>query len=50
VGVNLFCQVTAKGQEVRASRCTRGGSGWVLGTVSSQQAVGAGDLRDLFQP
>ena len=30
-GVGLCSQVTVIGQEVMASRCARGGSGWVLG-------------------
>ena len=33
VGVGLFSQVTVIGQET--SNCTRGGSGWMLGTISS---------------
>ena len=37
VGFSLFSQVTAIGQEVMASSCARGGSGWVLGNISSQK-------------
>jgi len=35
VGVGLFSQVTVIGQEVMASRCTRWGSDWILGKISS---------------
>ena len=35
LGVSLCSQVTVIGQEVMASNCTRGGSGWILGNVSS---------------
>jgi len=35
VGVSLFSQVTAKGQNT--SGCTRGGSGWILGRIYSQE-------------
>ena len=37
VGVSLFSQVTAIGWERMASSCTRGGSGWILGRISSQK-------------
>ena len=35
VGVGLFSQVTAIGQQEMASRCARGGSGWILGEFYS---------------
>ena len=35
VGIGLCSQVTAIGQEVMASHCTDGGSGWLLGNISS---------------
>ena len=35
VVVGLFSQVTATGREVLASSCTREGSGWILGSISS---------------
>ena len=35
VGVGLFSQVTEIGQEVMAASCASGGSGWILGTISS---------------
>ena len=38
----LFYQLTVIGQEVMASSCTRRGSGWILGTVSSQEWWGSG--------
>lgn len=31
----LFSHVTATGQEVMASGCIRGGSGWIFGEISS---------------
>ena len=34
-GVGLCSQVTVIGWEVRASTCARGGSGWILGKISS---------------
>jgi len=37
VGVGLFSQVTAIRQEVMASSCARGGSGWVLEIIYSQE-------------
>jgi len=39
VGVDLFCWVTAVGQEGRASVCTSGDSGWILGKAF-QKVVG----------
>jgi len=43
VGVGLFSQVTATGQEVMASGCTRAGSGWILGrNFSPEEQSGAG--------
>jgi len=35
MGVGLFSQVTVIGEKVMASSCTRGGSGWILGRISS---------------
>ena len=35
VGVSLCSQVTMIGREVMASSCARGGSGWILGEISS---------------
>ena len=35
VKVGLFSQITVTGREEMASSCTWGGSGWVLGTISS---------------
>ena len=35
VGISLFLQVTVVEQEVMASSCARGGSGWILGKCSS---------------
>ena len=35
VGVDLFSQVTARGQEVMTLSCARRGSGWILGKISS---------------
>ena len=56
--VSLFSQVTLIGQE--ALNCARGGSGWILGKVSSLKelsergvdklTVGLYDLSCLFQP
>jgi len=37
VRVGLFSQVTVIGREVMASSCTRGGSGWILGNIYSQE-------------
>jgi len=37
-GVSLFSQVTAIGQEDTALSCTRGGSGWILGEISSPKS------------
>ena len=37
VGVSHFSQVTAIGQEGMALSYARGGSGWVLGNISSQK-------------
>ena len=34
LGVGLFCQVTAKGQEGMALSCAKGDSGWILGKIS----------------
>ena len=53
--VSLCCQVTAIGQEVMASGCTRGGSGWILGNIcppskwgcSGTAAQGVGGLPSL---
>ena len=43
VGVGLCSQVTSAGQGVMASSCARGGSGWMLGTISSpEEWSGAG--------
>lgn len=39
LGFGLFSQVTTVAQEVMALSCGRGGSGWVLGTISSQKVV-----------
>jgi len=36
-GVRLCSQVAAIGQEGMASSCARGGSRWILGTISSQK-------------
>ena len=35
VRVGLFSHVTVIGQEGMAINCTRGGSGWILGSISS---------------
>ena len=35
MGVSLFSHVTAIGWEVIALSCTGGGSGWIVGTISS---------------
>ena len=37
LGVSLFTQVTAIGQEVMALSCARGGSDWTLGQISSKK-------------
>ena len=37
MGVGLFSQVTAIVQEGLTSSCARGGSGWILGNISSQK-------------
>ena len=37
VKVGLFSQVTVIGREVTALGCTREGSGWILGKISSQK-------------
>jgi len=37
VSVGLCSQVTVMGWEAMASRCTRGGSGWILGTIFSHK-------------
>ena len=37
--VGLFCWVAATGQEGMPSSCTRGGSGWILGNISSQKGA-----------
>jgi len=52
-------QVTLIGQEGMASSCTRGASGWILGTISSQKsgdavaqprrAVGQSPTLEVFQ-
>jgi len=43
VGVGLFSQVAATGQEAVALSCTRVGSGWILGkTTSPEEWSGAG--------
>jgi len=39
VGVSLCSQVTVIGQERMASSCTRGGSGWILGRISSPEVL-----------
>ena len=39
VRIGLFSQLTAIRREGMASSCTRGGSGWILGIISSQKAV-----------
>jgi len=39
VEVGLCSQVEVIGQEVMASSCARGGSGWILGGVSSRENV-----------
>ena len=36
-GVDLFSQVMVIAQEGTASGCTRGGSCWILGNISSQK-------------
>jgi len=35
VGVGFFSQVTVIGRKLMASGCTRGGSGWISGNISS---------------
>ena len=35
--VRFFSYVTLIGQEGMASSCSRGGSGWILGGISSQR-------------
>ena len=37
VGVGLFSQVTVIEQEIMTLSCTRKGSGWILGKISSQK-------------
>lgn len=37
MGVGLGSQQTATGREVMASSCSRRGSGWTLGTISSPE-------------
>ena len=37
VGFSLFSQVTVIGKEVMAPPRARGGSGWILGKISSQK-------------
>ena len=37
VEVSIFSQVTVIGRERMASCCTRWGSGWILGNISSQK-------------
>lgn len=37
VVVGLFSQLALIGQEVMAFICTKGGSGWILGTISPQE-------------
>jgi len=37
VGISIFFQVTVVGWEVMVLGCTKGGSGWMLGKISSQQ-------------
>ena len=39
VGVSLFSRIAVMGQQGMASSCTRGGSGRILGIISSQKAV-----------
>ena len=37
VRLSLFSQATATGQDVMALSCAEGGSGWILGIISSQK-------------
>jgi len=37
VGAGLFSQITVIGGELMASSRSRGGSDWILGTISSQK-------------
>ena len=42
MGVSFSSQGAAGGQEVMAFSCARGGSGWILGKMSSHNAQAGG--------
>ena len=44
MGVSFSSQGAAGGQEVMAFSCARGGSGWILGKMSSQNAQTGGGV------
>jgi len=44
VGVSFSSQGAAGGQEVMAFSCARGGSGWILGKMSSRNAQAGGGI------